>query len=119
MGIVALEGLKFHAYIGLYKEEKSIGNDYLVDIYIETEIKNASIKEDQLSGTIDYEKVYHLVKKEMSSKANLLEFIADNIITTIKNEFSTVKNIKVRISKLNPPIKGEINRVFIELSKSF
>jgi 7,8-dihydroneopterin aldolase/epimerase/oxygenase len=117
MGKIGLEGLKFHGYIGLYEQEKQIGNIYIVDIYIDTNFNEIALKNDQLSGTIDYEKIYEVVKKCMSAKANLLEHAANNIINEIIKISNEIKVIRVRLAKNNPPFKGEAEKVFIELER--
>jgi len=49
-GKVALEGLEFHAYHGVYPHERSSGNKFEVDIMVETEFLEAAFQDD-LSGT--------------------------------------------------------------------
>lgn len=103
--IVALEGMEFFAYHGFYKEEQRIGNKYSVDLKIETDFSKAA-NEDDLTGTIDYEAVYNLVKHEMLHPNKLLESIGQKIIKAVLNEFPKVKAVEVSVSKFNPPIGG-------------
>jgi len=42
-GKVALEGLEFHAYHGVYPHERSSGNKFEVDIMVETEFLEAAL----------------------------------------------------------------------------
>lgn len=104
-GVVALEGMEFFAYHGFYKEEQRIGNKYSVDLKIETDFSKAA-NEDDLSGTINYEALYNLVKHEMLHPKKLLESIGHKIINAILEEFADVKTVEVSVSKFNPPIGG-------------
>ena len=116
MGLIAIEGIKFHGYIGCHKIEKRIGNYYEIDVYIETNLSKAGAN-DQLGNTIDYEIVYQIVKAIMSEPANLLEHVADKIIRSVGKKFKKIKNVKVRVAKLNPPLSGEVKKVYVELSE--
>jgi len=117
MGLIAVEGMRFYAYHGFYNEEQKIGGDYLVDVYVHTNFKKAA-REDALSGTINYETIYIATRIEMNKPTRLLETIATRIMNSLKNKFSTIQEIKVRISKLHPPIGGETARTFIEVGKN-
>ena len=55
-GKVELEGLEFHAYHGIYPEERSSGNKFEVDIVVNTSFDEPAFHDD-LSGTINYEEI--------------------------------------------------------------
>ncbi|MGW8122947.1 dihydroneopterin aldolase [Roseivirga echinicomitans] len=102
---VALEGMEFYAYHGFYEEERKIGNRYTIDLEVTTDFSKAA-KQDDLSGTIDYVQLYEVVKSEMEKSAKLLEKLGQEIIDRIFIEFSAVSEIKVSVSKHNPPFGG-------------
>ena len=104
-GKISLEGLEFHAYHGVYAHERSSGNKFEVDIIVETEIQDSAFQDD-LRGTINYEDLYALVKKEMEKPSKLLETVAHSIAETILKKFTSARNAEVKISKFNPPIGG-------------
>jgi dihydroneopterin aldolase len=111
---VALEGMEFFAYHGFYKEEQRIGNKYSVDLKIETDFSKAA-NEDDLSGTINYETLYNLVKQEMLHPNKLLESIGQKISKAVLDEFSEVMTVEVSVSKFNPPIGGVCARARVTL----
>ncbi|MCE7991404.1 MAG: dihydroneopterin aldolase [Roseivirga sp.] len=113
-GIVALEGMEFFAYHGFYKEEQQIGNKYSVDLKIETDFSKAA-NEDDLTGTIDYEALYNLVKHEMLHPNKLLESIGQKIIKAVLDEFPRVKVVEVSVAKFNPPIGGVCGKARVTL----
>jgi len=114
MGLVALEGMEFYARHGYYEEERKIGNKYSVDVELEVEFGEAAMH-DKLEGTVNYEKVYKVVAEVMSIDALLLEHLAGKIIRDLKEFFPQVKNVKVSVSKYNPPIKGLCHRAKVTL----
>ncbi len=104
-GKVVLEGLEFHAYHGIYPEERSSGNKFEVDIAVNTSFEESAFHDD-LSGTINYEEIYLIVKNEMEKPSKLLESVAHSIAQKILDSFSAALKVEVTISKFNPPIGG-------------
>ena len=49
MAKVGLEGVKFFAYHGFYEEEQQIGGEYILDVFVETNI-NSAAKESKGKG---------------------------------------------------------------------
>ena len=114
MGLIAVEGLQFYSHHGYYKEEQVLGGKYVVDIYMHLNITEAA-DSDELSKTINYEEIYRLTKLEMEVHAKLIEHVCQRILQKIKAKYPTLDHIKVRVSKYNPPLKGNVERVYVEL----
>ncbi len=115
MGKVILEGMEFYARHGYYEEERIIGNKYSVDVEMALDFDEA-VEQDKLEGTVNYEKVYALVAEVMNIDATLLEHLAGKIIKKIKTKFPNVKEVRVRVSKYNPPVKGLCKKATVELT---
>ncbi|MFA7471697.1 MAG: dihydroneopterin aldolase [Spirosomataceae bacterium] len=103
MGTISLEGVEFYAFHGVYEEERQIGNRFVIDIHIDTNLEKASIS-DSLTDTVDYERVYLIMTGVMENSSNLLENIAHNIIRGVRQAYPFVGEITVKVAKLNPPI---------------
>ncbi len=114
MAKIALEGVEFFAYHGVYDEEQKIGNKYSIDVVIEADVSEAA-QYDRLRDTINYEKVYRIIAEVMQKRARLLEHIAYQIIERIRIEYATVQSIEVSVSKYNPPVGGVCLRSKITL----
>ena len=114
MGQIAIEGMQFYAHHGYYKEEQVLGGKYTVDVYLQLNFDTAA-QNDQLDATINYEAVYQLVKAEMEVHARLIEHVCQRISDRIRAAFPAIATLKVRVSKHHPPLKGHVDRVFIEL----
>lgn len=117
MGLIAIEGMHFYAHHGFYKEEQVIGGNYQVDVYLTTNFAKAAT-DDDLEKTIDYENVYRITKTVMTEKSKLIEHVAHRLIEQVLSDLPAVNHIKVRVSKINPPVKGTVDRVFAELEKA-
>jgi len=113
--MISLEGMKFFAYHGCFKEEAIVGTHFIVDLYFETETLKAELSDD-LNDTVDYQAVYMMVKREMEKRSNLLENVAHRILHSLSNEFPTIGDAEIKISKMNPPLGGQIGNVSITLS---
>lgn len=115
-GRVALEGLEFHAFHGVYPHERESGNWFEVDIAVETDFSAAAF-EDDLSGTVNYETLFAIVKAEMDKPSKLLETVAGKIIDDILRELPVVQSVDIKISKVNPPIGGKCKRATVQVFK--
>jgi dihydroneopterin aldolase len=98
---IELNNLRFHAYHGLYEEEKKLGGEFEVNVLIRHLPQKASVK--HLEDTIDYAGVYQLIRKHMNIPEPLLETLAMNITEDISRQFALVKEVNVSVTKLNPP----------------
>ncbi len=116
MGKILLEGMEFFSHHGYYDEERKIGNKYSVDLEVTLNFE-AAADSDQLNKTANYETLYAITAKVMNETSHLLEHIANNIIVSIKNEFSEIEKVKVKVSKYNPPIKGLCKAASVILEK--
>ncbi|NOR73958.1 MAG: dihydroneopterin aldolase [Draconibacterium sp.] len=116
MGLIEIEGMHFYAYHGHFESEQIVGNDFIVDLYITTDCKKAALSDD-LNDALNYQAVYTLVKKEMGIKSRLLENVAKRILDTLFAKFPNLKNAKVKVSKMNPPMGGQIEKVSVTLSR--
>ncbi len=107
--------MKFKGYHGLHDSERGKGNSFVIDLEMETDVTNAG-DDDDVNQTIDYEKVYKVVKYQMEGSSYLLEHLARKILITLKDRFPTIQKLKVKVSKLNPPIGGACDRASVEMS---
>lgn len=114
MGKVQLENIKAYAHHGCLKEETNIGSDYLVNVSVTTNLTKASFS-DQLSDTVDYVHINKIVKQEMAIPSKLLEHVAKRIIDRIFLELPTVDKANISVSKINPPINGDVEKVTVAL----
>jgi dihydroneopterin aldolase len=108
MAWVALEGMRFHAFHGVYEAEQVLGGEYIVDVYVSTGIAAASKKDSLADTNVNYETVFQICLVEMAKPRKLLETVVTDIIAKLKRLFPAMKAVRVRVKKLNPPIFGKM-----------
>lgn len=114
MSRITLENMKFHAYHGCLDFEKRDGNTFLVSLSMELDTSIAE-RTDKLKDTLNYQEVYDVVKREMETSSELIENVARRIYDAVLFEFDEIKTLKLSLSKLNPPLGGDVESVKIEL----
>lgn len=117
MGTITLKNIRTYSYHGCLIEEGKIGSDYSVDLEIKTDLKKSCLSDD-LKDTVDYVVLNKIVVEEMAIRSHLLEHVGQRIITRIFKEIPTIARILLAVSKLNPPIGGDVEAVTITLEES-
>jgi dihydroneopterin aldolase len=117
MGIIKLQNIRTFSYHGCLIEESKIGSDYRVDLEVKTDLKKSAVSDD-LNDTVDYVLLNRIVVEEMAKRSNLLEHVAQRIMKRSFDEASSITYIKLAVSKLNPPIGGDVEAVTIEMEES-
>ncbi len=116
MGIIEIEGMKFYAYHGHFAAEQVVGNNFEVNIRLEADCA-AAAESDNLDDALNYQAVYETIKDEMQVKSALLEHVARRILDAIYSRFPQTQKARVKISKMNPPRGGEMERVSVTLER--
>ncbi|MDT0558022.1 dihydroneopterin aldolase [Ichthyenterobacterium sp. W332] len=116
MGIIKVENIRVFAYHGCLKEETKIGSDYRVDIKVKTNLLESALSDD-LKDTVDYVFLNRIVVEEMAQASKLLEAVANRILNRFFVENYHIIKATISISKLNPPIGGDVEAVTIIMTK--
>lgn len=116
MGKILIEHMEFYAFHGHYAEEQIVGNRFLVDLEIETNMEAASDSDD-LNDAVNYQQAYKIVRDQMKIKSKLLENIAKRILDALYSEMIGIEKATITIRKMNPPMGGKIKSVNIIMSR--
>ena len=116
MGTIKLKNIRTYSYHGCLIEEGKIGSDYVVDLEIKTDLRKSCLS-DELSDTVDYVQLNKIVEEEMAIRSKLLEHVGHRIIMRVFNDIPEISRILLSVSKLNPPIGGDVEAVTIELEE--
>lgn len=116
MGKIKLKNIRTFSYHGCLIEEGKIGSDYRIDLEIECDLSKSAVS-DELNDTVDYVLLNRIVEEEMAIRSKLLEHVAKRIIDRALIEAPTITKVVVAVSKINPPIGGDVEAVTIEISK--
>lgn len=111
---LSIEGIEIYSNHGVYEFEKNSTNLFIIDVYLESDFSKSMIS-DNLEDTIDYQVIYELVSAEMSIHSDLIEHIAYRMAQSIKNKIKSIVNLKLKISKINPPLRGKVGKTTFEV----
>jgi dihydroneopterin aldolase len=117
MGKIIIEEMEFYAFHGHYREEQIVGNRFLVDLELETDL-SAAADSDKLDDAVNYQQAYQIIKTEMRrKKSNLLENIGKRILDALYEQMSGFKTATLKIRKMHPPLGGPVKSVGITMSR--
>ena len=112
--LVHVNGIKLYGFHGCLPEEEKIGGFYRVDVMLSTDFSEAALTDD-LSKTIDYVDVNRIVTEEMSIRSKLIEHVGQRIINRLKEDIKAIKNVQLTVTKISPPINGDVDNVAITI----
>ena len=118
MGRIRLENIQLYAYHGCLEEEEKIGSDYRVDLEVKSNLSIPS-ESDKLADTVDYVKLNTIVKEEMAIRSKLLEHVAKRILNRLGRDLPNIESAHVWVSKIAPPIGGNVKKVTVQMSSLF
>ena len=116
MGKIILKNVRCYSFHGCLKEESVIGSDYIVNLKVWASLKK-SAHSDKLVDTVDYVLLNHIIKTEMSKPSKLLETVAQRINNEILKKEPRVTKSIVSITKVCPPINGDVEGVSVKLKQ--
>lgn len=100
---IHLKNLSFHAYHGLYEEEKILGNTFVVNVWVNYLPPTQLVT--KIEQALNYETLFALVHQRMMEPTELLETIVTELCQTVMETFHEVNTVTVSLEKTNPPIK--------------
>jgi dihydroneopterin aldolase len=117
MAIIEIENMEFFARHGCFEEERTIGNKFLVNLMMEVDAEKAS-ESDEIADAVNYQISYNIVKAEMQQPSHLLEHVAKRILDALFAHQDGIRKATVKVSKINPPMGGMIEKVSLTLSRA-
>jgi len=114
-GIILIEKLDIYAYHGFFSEEERLGQRFVLDLVLETDLRASSIS-DALCDTVNYGKVVEVATEAFTARRfNLLEAAARAVALAVLDAFPSVSRIEVTLRKPAPPIHATLASVGIKL----
>ncbi|MFM2326021.1 MAG: dihydroneopterin aldolase [Bacteroidota bacterium] len=116
MFTIQLNNLKFFSFHGLHEEERVLGKEYEINVAV-TFTETGAIT--TLGQTIDYVKVYSIIKQRMNIPTALLETVAQDLAQLIYTADKRITSISISIKKMHPPIIAFTGNVGVNYKKDF
>jgi dihydroneopterin aldolase len=115
LDIIRLHNAVFYAYHGALSDEQTLGGKFELDLELHCDLTRAK-QSDTLAETVNYEKVYALMKKIVTGKKYyLIEALAHSVGVGIIDQFSQVQKAVVRIRKPGAPVHGVIDTIEVQI----
>jgi dihydroneopterin aldolase len=114
MSKISLENMEFHAFHGCLEHEQTLGNTFVVSVTMELDTAHAG-RTDELDHTLNYQLVYDVIAGQMEMPSKLIEHVGQRILDSLMEDFPQIHNLTVKLSKMNPPLGGKVEKVTIEL----
>jgi len=112
-----LEEFPFEAYHGVHPEERKLGQRFIVNFSYKTDKSHDKVIK-HLEDTVDYTKVYDIIKHTLEVREfHLLEVCANTILDSILESFPTIIYANVKIKKPSVPINGSLESVEVEMER--
>ena len=113
---IILKDIKLFGYHGVTDLERISGTEFSINITIGTK-NNEQNPIIQLSDTIDYSDVFTLLKIEFAKPEQLLEVLANRILSAIVKRYTIAQAVELTIMKVNAPIPGLDGQVGVRIIK--
>jgi dihydroneopterin aldolase len=96
--IVKVNQFRLKVPVGFYTEERIIKTEVLIDVQIQY---NREHIQDNLANVIDYQLIDELLLQHSNHEIQLLETLAENIISNLETTFKQfdIQKISVQITK--------------------
>jgi dihydroneopterin aldolase len=111
---ILLKEIRCYAYHGVAPQENLIGNEYIIDLKLKVDISKAA-QTDEVADTVNYAEVHQVIMAEMAVPSKLLEHVGGRIVEKLFQQFPTLEEIELHLSKRNPPMGADIESAGIEL----
>ncbi|CAN5683855.1 dihydroneopterin aldolase [soil metagenome] len=112
MARVVLEGMRFHGHHGVFEVEARLGAPFVVDLELEAILPES----DDLAATVDYARVYELVRRVVTGERyRLIEALAHRLARDLLATEPLVQGVTVRVHKPHAPLPGVVADVMVEV----
>ncbi len=112
---LVLQNMTFYGYHGAFAAEKEVGQKFAVDLEVHTDIQNLG---DDTELAFNYVDAYTMVKEIVEEREfSLVETLAETIATQIVSMYD-VKEVVVRVRKMQVPVGGYLDYLEVEICRS-
>lgn len=114
MDKIYFNGMSFYGYHGVFGAEAELGQRFFVDLELSLDLSRAGASDD-LNDTVNYADIFTCVQQIVEGERfNLVEALTEQIAQRLLERFPLAE-VKVKVTKPNPPINGHYESVAIEM----
>jgi len=118
MDKISIKNLEIFAKHGVYPEESSLGQKFIVSAELFIDLRSAG-KSDELEETLDYGKICLVMKNFVEKNIfKLIETVAEKLAEKLLIENPNIKKVKLEIKKPWAPVAMHLETVAVEIERS-
>ncbi|MFV0237270.1 MAG: dihydroneopterin aldolase [Flavobacteriales bacterium] len=118
MGKLYLQNIKIFAYHGCMEVEEMIGSFYEVNLMVKTDLSKVS-NTDNIKDTVNYVELNRIIHEQMAVVSKTIEHVGNRILNEIGIISLGVSQAELSISKINPPVKGDMEKFTVILERVY
>lgn len=119
MDKVFLKNVEIFANHGVFKEEKTLGQKFILDIELFLDTKEAALTGD-LTKSVHYGELCHRIEEEFTRESfDLIETAAQKIADYILYNYEIVENVKVTLKKPWAPIGRHLDYAGVQIERGW
>ena len=114
---IVLANMQFDGKHGDHEWERETPQPFEVDVELRMDLRTAG-QSDELSKTVDYGRVFDIVREIVDARTfHLLETLAETIATEVLAGFPLVDEIRVRVRKPKVKLSGKLDYAGVEVRR--
>ena len=114
---IVLANMRFDGRHGVHEWERAATQPFEVDVELVADLRAAG-ESDDLAKTVDYGRVFGLVKDIVETRTYfLLEAIAEAIATSVLERFGQAEAVIVRVRKPKVRLSGALDYAGVEIER--
>lgn len=119
MDKIYLKNVEIFANHGVFAEEKSLGQKFILDIELSLDLEKAGKSED-LTKSVHYGELCHGIEEEFTKKSyDLVETAAEKVANYTLKNYPLVKRVKVTLKKPWAPIGRHLDYAAVEIERGY
>ncbi|MBS7007660.1 2-amino-4-hydroxy-6-hydroxymethyldihydropteridine diphosphokinase [Anaerostipes sp.] len=119
MDQIIIKELEIYSNHGVYKEEKVLGQKFLVSAVLYTDTKRAGAS-DKIEDSVNYGDVCHRIRDIMEGNTfDLIERAAETIAERLLIKYDLIKEVEVEVKKPWAPIGLPIQSVAVKIKRKW
>lgn len=119
MDKIVIKDFEVFGHHGVFLEEKTLGQKFVLDIILNLSVEEAA-KTGDLTKSVHYgELVHKLEEKFKLENYDLIETVANKMTEFILLEYDIVNSVKIRVKKPWAPIHRSLDTVYVEMERGW
>lgn len=112
-----LRGLRLFGRHGVLKSERELGQKFVVDMEVQTDVSKAG-ETDDMKDTINYVAMYDIAKRVVQgAPKHLVESVASEIANDVLREIEGVDEVRVRVMKPHVALPAVSDGIGVEICR--